>query len=258
MPSASGWALDNEDTGRQIREALAFIGDRSPASFGGDFNAEPDSPVAAAVRDAGFADPFTALGIDPAPLTDPAVEPTHASTSFGCGAQSPYVPGCRIRSASDHRMVVVEVKSRRSADMPEDEASHLHYELHATGGAGAPLVVLLHGLGSCGAGLGLQLPLSTPGYRVLHARPSRPRPIKTGASLADIPGMAGAVDGLLESSWGGRCPHRRPVPGRRGRPAAGRRLPQPGAVADGGQHLRPAEPRCRRFPAWDGPKPGWL
>ena len=101
--------LSDEDTGRQIQEALAFIGDRSPASFGGDFNAEPDSPVAAAVREAGFADPFTTLGIDPAPLTDPAVDPRSRIDFVWLRGLNPLQAWVPDSIASDHRMVVVEV-----------------------------------------------------------------------------------------------------------------------------------------------------
>src|SRR3989337_883975 len=42
--------LEDEDTLAQIREALEFIGDQAPATFGGDFNTEPGSPVAQAIE----------------------------------------------------------------------------------------------------------------------------------------------------------------------------------------------------------------
>lgn len=103
--------LSDEDTGRQIEEAVAFIGGRTPASFGGDFNAEPDSPVAAAVREAGFADPFVTLGIDPAPLTDPAVEPRSRIDFVWLRGLAPLRAWVADSVASDHRMVVVEVRT---------------------------------------------------------------------------------------------------------------------------------------------------
>jgi len=102
--------LSNEDTVRQIREALEFIGDRSPASFGGDFNAEPGSPVVQAVLEAGFEDPFALLRIEPAPPTDPAIHP-HKRIDYvwvrGLAATRAWVS---TSEASDHRMVVVEVQ----------------------------------------------------------------------------------------------------------------------------------------------------
>lgn len=51
--------------------------------------------------------------------------------------------------------------------MPVDDATQLNYETHASGKAGAPWVVLLHGLGSCGQDWGLQLPALTSDYRIL-------------------------------------------------------------------------------------------
>ena len=101
--------LSDEDTGRQIQEALAFIGDRSPASFGGDFNAEPGSLVAMAVQETGFADPFATLGIDPAPLTDPAVDPRSRIDFVWLRGLNPLQAWVPDSIASDHRMVVVEV-----------------------------------------------------------------------------------------------------------------------------------------------------
>ena len=67
--------LSDEDTQRQIDEALAFVGDRSPAALGGDFNAETGSPGYEAERAAGLLDPFLALGIEPGHLHSPAVHP---------------------------------------------------------------------------------------------------------------------------------------------------------------------------------------
>lgn len=104
--------LFNEDTQTQIQEALEFINGRSPAVFGGDFNAEPDSPVGLAVRQAGFVDPFEALNIDPPPLTDPAINPLARIDLVWVRGVTPIqaqVPGSL---ASDHRMVVVEVETK--------------------------------------------------------------------------------------------------------------------------------------------------
>ncbi len=102
--------LSNEDTLRQIREALEFIGDRSPASFGGDFNAEPGSPVVQAVLEAGFEDPFALLGIEPAPPTDPATDPHKRIDYVWVRGLQPTRAWVSTSEASDHRMVVVEVQ----------------------------------------------------------------------------------------------------------------------------------------------------
>ena len=100
--------LSDEDTNRQIEEALAFIGDRSPAAFGGDFNAEFDEPVAKAVLAAGFDDPFTALGKIPAPFTSPAIHPDHRIDYVWVRGLTPRDAWVADSLASDHRMVVIE------------------------------------------------------------------------------------------------------------------------------------------------------
>lgn len=102
--------LSDEDTQRQIREALDFVGDHSPAAFGGDFNAEEGSPVAQAVVQVGFADPFRLLGIDPPPLTDPAIHPTSRIDFVWLRGLEPVRAWVPESLASDHRMVVVEIQ----------------------------------------------------------------------------------------------------------------------------------------------------
>lgn len=102
--------LKNEDTDRQISEALTFIGGRSPASFGGDFNNGPESSVAAAIKRAGFEDPFITLGIDPPPLTDPAIDPTKRIDFVWLRDLTPRSASVSESVASDHRMVVVEIE----------------------------------------------------------------------------------------------------------------------------------------------------
>jgi len=101
--------LSDEDTMRQIEQALAFIGDRSPASFGGDFNARSDEPEVAMIRDEGFADPFALLGIDPAPFTSPAIEPESRIDYVWVRGLVPVKAWVSDSLASDHRMVVIEV-----------------------------------------------------------------------------------------------------------------------------------------------------
>jgi endonuclease/exonuclease/phosphatase family metal-dependent hydrolase len=101
--------LDDEDTLTQINEALEFIGGASPATFGGDFNAEPDEDVPQAVLAAGFDDPFTAYGDDPQYYSDPAIEP-HKRIDFVWVRGLELIDGWVSDSlASDHRMVVIEV-----------------------------------------------------------------------------------------------------------------------------------------------------
>jgi endonuclease/exonuclease/phosphatase family metal-dependent hydrolase len=101
--------LSDEDTMRQIAQALAFIGDRSPASFGGDFNAEPDSPEVGKVFEMGFADPFELLGIWPAPFTSPAIDPESRIDFVFVRELIPVDAWVSDSLASDHRMVIVEV-----------------------------------------------------------------------------------------------------------------------------------------------------
>jgi endonuclease/exonuclease/phosphatase family metal-dependent hydrolase len=101
--------LEDEDTQTQIEEALAFVGDRTPASFGGDFNAQPGSPVYIAVKNADFLDPFPALGIVPAPDTSPAVNPQERIDFVWLRTLPPAQARVSESLASDHRLVVVEV-----------------------------------------------------------------------------------------------------------------------------------------------------
>ena len=100
--------LEPEERARQLDDALPYIGDASPAVFGGDFNATPDSSIYARIRAAGFDDPFIAGGFDPPP-TDPAIDPIKRIDFV-------WVRGLAVRDArvldslaSDHRMVVVEL-----------------------------------------------------------------------------------------------------------------------------------------------------
>ena len=105
--------LSNEDTLGQIGEALAFIGDRSPASFGGDFNAEDGSPVSEVVLKAGLEDPFTLLGHSPPPPTDPAIDPDKRIDYVWLRGLIPTRAWVADTLASDHRLVVAEVQVPR-------------------------------------------------------------------------------------------------------------------------------------------------
>lgn len=101
--------LSDEDTQRQIDEAIEFIGSSSPAAFGGDFNARPDEAVALTVLDAGFIEPFVALGQDPAPPTSPAINPRSQIDYVWIRGLLPVDAWVPDALSSDHRMVVVEV-----------------------------------------------------------------------------------------------------------------------------------------------------
>ncbi|HEY76579.1 MAG TPA: hypothetical protein G4O00_10430 [Thermoflexia bacterium] len=99
--------LKPEERARQLTDALAFIGDRSPALLGGDFNSTPDSPVYARLVGAGFVDPFVALGVDPAP-TSPAIEPRNRIDFVWGRGLHPLDASVPDSLASDHRMVITE------------------------------------------------------------------------------------------------------------------------------------------------------
>ena len=101
--------LSDEDTQRQITEALQFIGEKSPATFGGDFNARPNSPVAVAIEEDDFVDPFVVLDITPAPATSPAIDPKGRIDFVWLRDLIPLRAWVSDSLASDHRMVVVEV-----------------------------------------------------------------------------------------------------------------------------------------------------
>ncbi|HEY46675.1 MAG TPA: hypothetical protein G4O14_07820 [Anaerolineae bacterium] len=101
--------LSDEDTQRQITEALQFIGEKSPATFGGDFNTIPDTPVTIAIEEAGFVDPFVVLDITPAPPTFPAIDPKIRIDFVWLRDLTPLRAWVSDSLASDHRMVVVEV-----------------------------------------------------------------------------------------------------------------------------------------------------
>jgi endonuclease/exonuclease/phosphatase family metal-dependent hydrolase len=101
--------LEPDERALQLDGALAFIGDASPAVFGGDFNATPDSATYARLRAEGFDDPFIVGGFEPEP-SSPAIEPSRRIDHVWVrGLQ---VTGAEVLSslASDHRMVVVEVE----------------------------------------------------------------------------------------------------------------------------------------------------
>lgn len=100
--------LEPEERARQLDAALPFLDAHpGPAAFGGDFNSTPDSPVYARISDAGFVDPFVALGLG-SPPTDPAIDP-RVRIDFVWLRDLPALDAQVLESmASDHRLVVVE------------------------------------------------------------------------------------------------------------------------------------------------------
>lgn len=58
---------------------------------------------------AGFADPFVALGIDPPPPTDPAIDPQIRIDYVFTRHLKPSSAEVLSSLASDHRMVIVEM-----------------------------------------------------------------------------------------------------------------------------------------------------
>jgi len=104
--------LTPEERAAQIEAALRFIQETAPAgpaTFGGDFNSTPDSPVYAAIAATGFTDPFVALGRDNPP-TSPAINPEHRIDFVWLRGLTPIDAVVSASLASDHRMVVVEGK----------------------------------------------------------------------------------------------------------------------------------------------------
>jgi len=62
------------------------------------------------VLQAGFDDPFLALGIDPPPPTDPAIDPQIRIDYVFTRGLAPTSATVLSSLASDHRMVVVELE----------------------------------------------------------------------------------------------------------------------------------------------------
>jgi len=102
--------LEPGERAQQLNAALAFIAAHpGPAIFGGDFNSTPDSPVYAQIAGAGFTEPFVTLALG-SPPTDPAVNPAKRIDFVWLRDLTPVAAEVSEALASDHRMVVVEVK----------------------------------------------------------------------------------------------------------------------------------------------------
>lgn len=101
--------LEPDERAVQLEEALDFIGGENPVALGGDFNATPDSPIYARIREAGLEDPYLLTGDDPAP-TSPAVDPSERIDYVWLRGLTPQKAWVSDSVASDHRMAVVEVQ----------------------------------------------------------------------------------------------------------------------------------------------------
>ncbi|HIQ01290.1 MAG TPA: hypothetical protein EYH30_04040 [Anaerolineales bacterium] len=99
--------LAPEERARQLDGALAYMGDASPALFGGDLNSIPDSPIYARLVEAGFTDPFISLGLGNPP-TSPAIGPRHRIDFVWGRGLEPTDAAVLDSLASDHRMVITE------------------------------------------------------------------------------------------------------------------------------------------------------
>jgi endonuclease/exonuclease/phosphatase (EEP) superfamily protein YafD len=96
--------LEPEERAVQLGEALDFIR-AGPATFGGDFNSTPDSPIYRQLIDAGFTD--GAIAFDPSP-TSPSEAPKSRIDYVWIRGLRSVVAKVLDSTASDHRMVVVE------------------------------------------------------------------------------------------------------------------------------------------------------
>lgn len=111
---ATWLGLSEAERARQLTAALAWMAERSsqpvPACFAGDLNSPPDSPTYRWLAEAGFGDPFRALGLGDVP-TDPAILPRERIDYTWLRALTPLAAGVPESLASDHRPVWVEVQA---------------------------------------------------------------------------------------------------------------------------------------------------
>jgi endonuclease/exonuclease/phosphatase (EEP) superfamily protein YafD len=110
---ATWLGLSEAERARQVTLALAWMAQRSPrpapACFAGDLNSSPGSPTYRRLAEAGFSDPFRALGLGDVP-TDPAILPRERIDYTWLRALTPVAAGVPESLASDHRPVWVEVQ----------------------------------------------------------------------------------------------------------------------------------------------------
>ncbi|MHB0857903.1 MAG: endonuclease/exonuclease/phosphatase family protein [Anaerolineae bacterium] len=100
--------LSPEERGRQLAPALEYVG-TGRVALAGDMNDTPDSATYARMLAEGFIDPFQVLGLGDVP-TDPAVEPNKRIDYVWLRGLQPSEAQVLDSLASDHRMVVVEVR----------------------------------------------------------------------------------------------------------------------------------------------------
>ncbi|MFQ5813851.1 MAG: endonuclease/exonuclease/phosphatase family protein [Anaerolineae bacterium] len=96
--------LEPQERAVQLGEALDFIG-KGSATFGGDFNSTPDSPIHRQLVDAGFTDGAAA---DDASPTSPSETPRERIDYVWIRGLTPTAAKVLDSTASDHRMLVVE------------------------------------------------------------------------------------------------------------------------------------------------------
>jgi endonuclease/exonuclease/phosphatase family metal-dependent hydrolase len=101
--------LEPEERAAQLSDGLEFIVREGPAVFGGDFNSTPNSPVYRRLVEAGFSDPFVVGGFAPAP-TSPSESPQERIDYVWMRGLNAVDAQVLDSTASDHRMVVIEVR----------------------------------------------------------------------------------------------------------------------------------------------------
>jgi endonuclease/exonuclease/phosphatase family metal-dependent hydrolase len=108
--SGTWLGLQPEERAQQLEAALEIVGHgNGPEVFAGDLNAHGDAAVYQRLIEAGFRDPWVDLGLEP-PLTDPAGEPRQRSDYIWLRGLEPVAVWVSPSLASDHRMVIVEVR----------------------------------------------------------------------------------------------------------------------------------------------------
>jgi endonuclease/exonuclease/phosphatase family metal-dependent hydrolase len=101
--------LESDEAARQVEQALEIIGDQPVVAFAGDFNLEHGDLPINSIKSVGFIDPFQALGMDPPPPTDPAVEPVRQIDFVWLRGLAPRSASVSESLASDHRLVSTTV-----------------------------------------------------------------------------------------------------------------------------------------------------
>lgn len=91
----------------QVVEALEFIGDAPRVVYAGDFNHERGSAPISHLEQAGYVDPFLALGREPPPATSSSLDPTKQIDFVWVRGLAPSHAEVSASLASDHLLVFV-------------------------------------------------------------------------------------------------------------------------------------------------------